>query len=92
MGEWLNPAVLKTVIRKYRGFESPSLFQNVVILDKSEFFPTALLLDSFKFLISALKICLAEKVGLTGRDFQENVVASQNKNGEMPERPIGADC
>ncbi len=30
----MNPAVLKTVIRKYRGFESPSLFQKAVTRDK----------------------------------------------------------
>lgn len=34
MGEWLNPAVLKTVIRKYRGFESPSLFQKTITRNK----------------------------------------------------------
>ncbi len=29
MAEWFKAAVLKTVVRKYRGFESYSLRQNI---------------------------------------------------------------
>jgi hypothetical protein len=62
MGEWLNPAVLKTVIRKYRGFESPSLFQKATTQDKLECLPAALFNDSVQLRISKSKQDLIEKV------------------------------
>ena len=91
MGEWLNPAVLKTVIRKYRGFESPSLFQNAITRDKLECFPAALLNDSFQLIISTAKNDLIEIVAKVCR-FSGSRHSRKKQIGEMPERPIGADC
>gem|GEM_PF-5847545 len=71
MGEWLNPAVLKTVIRKYRGFESPSLFQKAITRDKQVSFPAGLLNDSFQFIISASKQHLIENVIIKGEKLSQ---------------------
>ena len=35
MGEWFNPAVLKTVMLRHRGFESPSLFQKYLAIPET---------------------------------------------------------
>jgi hypothetical protein len=58
----LNPAVLKTVIRKYRGFESPSLFQKAITRDKQIIFPVTLLNDSFQFISTTSNQDLIENV------------------------------